>query len=100
MAPLQRSSPRAGPFYCPRCRLESRNEPSGRLCPECGESLVSQGFCPVCEAHWLLGIGALCPKHDIALEAAPVATSDSRAAGQPVSWVTITVFPNSLAAAV
>jgi len=47
-----------------------------------------------------LGVGALCPKHDVVLEAAPTNSSEPIPSGHSTSWVTVTVFPNSLAVAV
>jgi len=68
-----------------------------RLCPECGDTVIPQGFCLVCERYWLLPVGAFCPKHDIDL--APPASSDGASAtGKSVDWVTVMVFPHSLAA--
>jgi hypothetical protein len=100
MAPKPKTSPSAGPHYCPRCQLEQRDDLASLLCRECGESLISQGYCPVCEGHWLLAVGELCPKHDVALEAAPTSPSESIPRGQSISWTTMMVFPDSLAAAV
>ncbi|CAN5863657.1 hypothetical protein BH23PLA1_BH23PLA1_19170 [soil metagenome] len=57
-------SPKAGasPTFCPRCRKPGRAD--SRLCADCGETLINQGFCPTCEAHWRLPAGKECPKHD------------------------------------
>jgi hypothetical protein len=100
MASRQHSSPSVGPRYCPRCKLEQLDDLASVLCPECGDSLIAQGYCPVCEGHWLLGVGALCPKHDVVLEAGPPSASQPTPPAQSVSWVTVKVFPDSLSAAV
>jgi len=101
MPPNQKKTSSAlGPRYCPKCRLAERDDSDGRLCRECGESLILQGYCPVCEDHWRLGVGALCPKHDVVLEASSPSSSEPITSGPSTSWVTVTVFPNSLAAAV
>jgi len=42
----------------------------------------------------------LCPKHDVVLEASSPSSSEPITSGPSTSWVTVTVFPNSLAAAV
>jgi hypothetical protein len=56
------SSPILGPRYCPDCRQAEPDIFGRSLCPECGGSLIPQGYCPVCEDHWRLGVRALCPK--------------------------------------
>jgi len=72
----------------------------GPLCQECGERLISQGYCSVCEDYWRLPANALCPKHDIVLEDGPPPASEPIADGQSWSWVTVKVYPDTLAAAV
>jgi len=42
----------------------------------------------------------LCPKHEVVLEASPSRSSEPIPSGHTFSWVTVTVFPNALAAAV
>jgi hypothetical protein len=54
----------------------------------------------VCEDYWRLPIGDMCPKHDVFLEDAPARPSVPIATGGPISWVTVRVFPDSLAAAI
>jgi len=44
-----------------------------------------------------LPVGTLCPKHDIEL-ALPASAGDASAAAASVDWVTVMVFPHSLAA--
>jgi hypothetical protein len=86
--------------FCPSCGALAQRDDDHRLCPECGETMIAQGYCPVCEARWRLAVGAACPKHDVPLEAGPepsILTHDRR---QVISWLTIKVFANSLAAAV
>jgi hypothetical protein len=100
MAAKPKSSSSVGPRFCPRCKSEHRDEFGGVLCQQCGESLVAQGYCPVCEGHWLLEVGELCPKHDFVLEVTPPFPSEPIKPGQSVSWVTVKVFPDSLATAV
>ena len=62
--------------------------------------MVSQGFCPVCEHFWRLAVDALCPKHDILLEAGPPASGEPVTTDQVVCWVTVKEFPDSLSAAI
>jgi hypothetical protein len=99
MMPEKMSSD-AGARFCPACGLAYGGRLEGSLCPECGETLARQGYCPVCEAFWPLRPGEPCPKHDIPLERecpAPVVAGEP---GDPVSWTTVAVYPNSLAAAI
>ena len=41
--------------YCPRCERPLSMEAT--LCPECGETPRDQGFCGICQRHWLLPAG-------------------------------------------
>ena len=52
--------------FCPRCTKV--RSPEGLLCPECGDALLEQGYCHVCESTWRAQVGEHCPKHEIALE--------------------------------
>jgi hypothetical protein len=58
-------------MFCPRCRKPRPG--SDRLCAECGETVLRQGFCPICEDYWRLAEGCDCPKHEIPLEPGPAA---------------------------
>jgi hypothetical protein len=86
--------------FCPSCGIAAPPDLDPRLCRECGETLVTQGYCPVCEDRWLLAVGRPCPKHEVPLEAGPEASNARRGHHQTISWLTVKVFPNSLAAAV
>lgn len=100
MQPMKTTHPKRGPRYCPSCRFVEGDDFEGYLCPECGRTLIPQGYCPVCEDRWRLGVGALCPKHDVVLEDVPARSSEPMLSGSSVSWITMAQFPNSLAAAV
>jgi hypothetical protein len=100
MSAQQGSRSQLGPSFCPSCGVAPADDDDPRLCPECGETLVAQGYCPVCEDRWRLAVGAACPKHDVPLEAGPEASSTHRGRHETISWRTVRVFPNSLAAAV
>jgi hypothetical protein len=86
-------------LICPKCRGVIHDDIAGCLCPDCGATLFPQGYCPVCEDYLRLPVGALCPKHDLELEAGEPDSTNPIAAGQPVSWVTVGVLPDTLAAA-
>ncbi len=88
------------PRFCPGCGLVDGGTIEGSLCPDCGETLVRQGYCPVCEALWRLRPGLPCPKHDVLLERESPGPIGSTAPGDPVSWTTIAVFASGLAAAI
>jgi predicted amidophosphoribosyltransferase len=96
----KRTSPNSEPRFCPKCENAAPNDLESPLCPACGDPLISQGYCPVCEDYWRLAVDALCPKHDIPLEAGPPALSEPITADQVVSWVTVKEFPDSLSAAI
>jgi hypothetical protein len=89
----------AGPWFCPRCELDDFGDLVQPTCPECGDSLRTKGFCPVCERHLSLEPGDLCPKHDLELENAPDELESSHTP-EYVSWVTAAVFPSSTTAAI
>jgi hypothetical protein len=99
--PLSRkNSPVARRRYCPQCRQAEPDALAGSLCPECGGSLIPQGYCPVCEDYWRLKVGELCPKHDVVLEPSAAVSREPITPGHTTSWVTVKEFPNALDAAV
>ena len=55
--------------FCAHCRKAQRS--TSRLCPDCGETLLEQGYCDVCEQCLLLRVGESCPKHDVPLQSLP-----------------------------
>jgi len=72
-----------------------RNGIDNLLCPQCGETMITQGYCPVCERYLPQAVGALCPKHEIELEAFDPSISQPVGSGASVSWVTVGVYPDS-----
>jgi hypothetical protein len=95
-----RPSPNAVPRFCANCKNAAPEDYEDPLCPECGDPLIPQGYCSVCERFWCLGVDVLCPKHDIPLEAGPPGSIEPITANSAVSWVTVKVFPDSLSAAI
>jgi hypothetical protein len=91
---------RLDPRFCPNCKKSARDDDESLLCPECGDRLIPQGYCPVCERFWRLAEDVLCPKHDIPLETGPPESSDPAVADQRISWVTVKQFPDSISAAI
>ena len=86
------------PRFCTSCQREAADDLERDLCPECGGTLIPQGFCHVCESHWRLPAGAACPKHDVVLRSRPQPAGASESRAEPTSWVTVWVFPTALAA--
>jgi hypothetical protein len=80
----------ARPRFCRRCLEVSRENLS--LCPSCGESLVDQGYCGICESYWTLPEGEDCPKHEVPLEAGPPKTATLGMPGAGAKLVTIGKF--------
>lgn len=78
-----------GPRYCPRCKRGGFGDKN--LCDRCGEGLVAQGYCPVCETTWRLPAGATCPKHEVELEpeAPNLKPLGDEEIGPPVNWITV-----------
>jgi len=97
MVRRKRNDSAAAPWFCPRCRKAAPADLDRRLCPECGDTVIPQGFCPVCERFWLLPVGVSCPKHEVEL-ALPESSHGNSASRQKVDWVTVMVFPHTLAA--
>ena len=96
----KKTIPNAVPRFCPNCKNAAPEDHEDPLCPECGDRLIPQGYCPVCEHFWRLAVDVLCPKHDIPLEAGPPPSSEPITTDQVISWVTVKVFPDSLSAAI
>jgi hypothetical protein len=99
MFPKKSTTVSLGPRICPKCRQAIRDDTAGSLCPDCGATTYSQGYCPVCEDYLRLPVGALCPKHDLELQSGAPELIDPIAPDQAVSWVTVGVLPDALAAA-
>ena len=84
------SSRNVSPQFCPRC---DRATPDGAfLCPDCGDRVETQGYCPVCDKTWRLAIGFPCPKHDLPLLAEGPTPHPSQISGEVVDWVTVATF--------
>jgi hypothetical protein len=81
------------PLFCPKCTRAKAGRSD--LCDECGETLLSQGFCSICERFWPHSPGEPCPKHDVPLEddRHVEALGPSR-----IDWVTVAAFPQVSAA--
>ncbi|MDG3004034.1 hypothetical protein [Paludisphaera mucosa] len=88
-----RTTPTRIPGYCPTCRRTVAKADPSKLCAHCGDRIVPQGYCPVCEGFQLGGDGAVCRKHDVPLEAAPPTSSGVDAAGP---WVEVAHYPDAM----
>lgn len=85
-----------GPCFCPRCGRKETGEHA--LCPTCGDALVLQGYCAICEGFWPLRAGASCPKHDIDLEDGAPGLVNELEPGLAPNWVTVGTFADALRA--
>ncbi len=92
------SRPKPAPGFCSRCRKSFPESFEKATCPACGDELIRQGYCPVCESYLALPVGVLCPKHDLPLDAMEPPRIQFGVPGEPVHWVTVCHFANSLAA--
>jgi hypothetical protein len=86
------------PGFCPRCRKSFAGSSRLAICPTCGDRLIPEGYCSVCEDYWLLPVGVPCPKHDLPLDALGPPGLRFDLQGVPVRWVTISHLTDSLAA--
>ncbi len=91
-----RDPPSDGFRFCPRCVRPQ--DGTGPLCDRCGDRLMLEGFCPVCERHWTLPVGADCPKHEIATEPTPPPTLFCVDPVRPDAWVTVAKLTNPIEA--
>jgi len=90
-------STRRTPVFCPGCRKAVRDAAPSGLCGRCGDRLVAQGYCPVCEDFWTLAPGSLCPKHEIALESSEPEAPEGDPADSSTSWVEVARYSDTLA---
>jgi hypothetical protein len=88
------------PRFCPDCARAADLDHESTLCADCGDTLIPQGYCPICESYWRLAVDVPCPKHETLLEAGPPEQFEPIELDQAVSWVTVRVFADSLAAAI
>jgi hypothetical protein len=84
-------------LFCPTCRKSTSRKASGGLCAYCGDPLIAEGYCPVCEAFLPLPAGAPCPKHQIALESQAPPRLSAAIADQSTAWVEVGRFADALA---
>jgi len=82
----------AAPRFCERCRKAPRA--ASDLCPECGDRLELQGYCPVCEGRWKLKVGDHCPKHELELIEARPERGPAFGPKDAIQWTTVWRFPN------
>ena len=80
------------PAFCAGCRKPFPEGQGLAICPACGDRLIPQGYCPVCEAHWQLAVGEPCPKHDLPLDAERPPRFEFADLGADVRWVTVCHF--------
>lgn len=79
------------PRFCPGCN-RPRRSPHSDLCPECGDRLESQGYCPVCESYWPLPAGEPCPKHELPLASDRPEPVHPVADGERIDWTTVETY--------
>ncbi len=88
--------PTERPCFCPRCMKKASS--SSSLCAECGERLIEQGHCPICQRDWAQPAGSLCPKHDVPLEPGRPPTWDDFEPDHETTWVEVARFAHPSAA--
>jgi len=89
---------RPSPRFCARCRKPVADDRSVTSCPLCGDHLLPQGYCPVCEDYWRLPVGTACPKHDLPLDAVGPPSPRMDSGAKSFTWVTVGRFSDSQAA--
>jgi Putative prokaryotic signal transducing protein len=92
-------SSRIEPRFCPDCGHTAGGAPEQTLCSHCGEVLQLQGYCDICESRLRLSVGMKCPKHDVVLVSNESSSTTGSRAARPISWVTLTRFPDSMTVA-
>jgi len=93
LEPLTRQTP----WFCPGCRKSVGRAPVSGLCAHCGDRLVEQGYCPVCEDFWAIAVGSPCPKHEIELEPLEPEAAEGDPAELFTSWVEVARYSDTLA---
>ncbi len=83
-------SPAEQPRFCPSCRKRARTDSA--LCAECGDRLIDQGYCPICDRDWVLPTGSPCPKHDIPLESRRPPGQTDFQPDHETTWVEVARF--------
>jgi hypothetical protein len=91
-------SPKPGPGFCSRCRKSFSGSIGIAICATCGDRLIPQGYCPVCEDYWALPVGVPCPKHDLPLDNLGPPSLPFDSLEKPVCWITVGHFSDSQAA--
>lgn len=79
--------------FCRRCRLSVEGDPASTSCLRCGDSLMPQGYCPICESYVLQTPGEFCQKHDVSLEEGE--DPGPHVYGKPgdsIKWVTLETY--------
>jgi hypothetical protein len=99
MLSLSSTASNLGPRFCRTCGRQAEDRPEQTLCDRCGETLELQGYCDICESRVRLSVGMMCPKHDVVLVSDEPTSATRSLADRPISWVTVTRFPHSLAVA-
>ncbi len=89
---------RLAPTYCPRCG-RADHDPDQALCQSCGDRLAAKGYCPVCESFLAQPVGAICPKHELELEAPPPIPATDAPMMVGVGWTPVRVFGDSIGVA-
>ncbi len=87
---LHHVPPQPRPLFCLNCKRSRRSD--AELCPECGDRLIGQAYCAVCEDYWKLEVGALCPKHDLELTASPPTSAARFHANEAINWTTVQAY--------
>jgi hypothetical protein len=84
--------------FCPRCDRGLDGAEGVRLCPKCGDELVDQGYCTVCEGFVRRPPGELCPKHDVPLESLAERAVATDRLPESDRWTTVARFSDPLQA--
>jgi hypothetical protein len=74
------------------------SDDTSALCAACGDALVAQGYCAVCEGHWTLAVDTPCPKHDLPLEASRARAHRPHTPTSADPWVAVVRYADSLRA--
>lgn len=90
-------TPTTGRRFCPGCRRPPAPAAHSDICAYCGDRLIAEGYCPVCEEFLALPAGAICPKHEVKLEDQAPPRLAGRIAEESSKWVEVGRFADTLA---
>ena len=74
--------PKPAPGFCSRCRKSFSGSFGLAICPTCGDRLIPEGYCPVCEDYWAASCRRTLPQARSAARRSGAAQAPVRGPGE------------------